>query len=308
MFSRESELMTGHLKGSDNPLFPERERSCSEVSRLSVISLTARSLVLGCWALTLTSGHAADDDRGTHLAQTKKIAEKFQVQSLRNEKKVVGKLGEKPLLKYNDSTRQLKESTLWLWTEQDVPCGLMAIEYYPDLPKGAPWLYEFVSLSDSKVTVTRGSDWNWNAKQAGLQRRPIPKAPAPATRPAQRLTQAKQLFLRFSAHESSPVDGRIELRPFANPLHRYSDEAAGLIDGTIFAFVNGTNPEVLLVLEAVRGGQDQPAQWRYSLAQMTGGEVAADLDAQEVWNQTEADPPAVRDSYVNGWLPKEDPQ
>ena len=308
MFSRESELMTGHLKSSDNPLFPERERSCSEVSRLSVISLTARSLVLGCWALTLTSGHAADDDRGTHLAQTKKIAEKFQVQSLRNEKKVVGKLGEKPLLKYNDSTRQLKESTLWLWTEQDVPCGLMAIEYYPDLPKGAPWLYEFVSLSDSKVTVTRGSDWNWNAKQAGLQRRPIPKAPAPAARPAQRLTQAKQLFLRFSAHESSPVDGRIELRPFANPLHRYSDEAAGLIDGTIFAFVNGTNPEVLLVLEAVRGGQDQPAQWRYSLAQMTGGEVAADLDAQEVWNQTEADPPAVRDSYVNGWLPKEDPQ
>ena len=308
MFSRESELMTGHLKSSDNPLFPERERSCSEVSRLPVISRTARSLVLGCWALTLTSGHAADDDRAAHLAQTKKIAEKFQVQSLRNEKKVAGKLGEKPLLKYNDSTRQLNESTLWLWTEQDVPCGLMAIEYYPDLPKGAPWLYEFVSLSDSKVIVTRGSDWNWNAKQAGLQRRPIPKAPAPAAKPAQRLTQAKQLFQRFSAHESSPVDGRIELRPLANPLYRYSSEAAGLIDGAIFAFVNGTNPEVLLVLEAVQGEQDQPAEWRYSLAQMTGGEVAADLDAQEVWNQTEADPPAVRDSYVNGWLPKEDPQ
>ena len=308
MFSKELELMTGHLKSSESLLFSKREQSCSAVTRWSAMSNTARLILLGYCALTLTAGHAADDDRATHLAQTKKIAEKFQVQSLRNEKKVVGKLGEKPLLKYNDSTRQLNESTLWLWTEQDVPCGLMAIEYYPDLPRGAPWLYEFVSLSDAKVIVTRGADWNWNAKQAGLQRRPLPKAPAPAARPAQRLTQAKQLFQRFSAHESSPVDGRIELRQLANPLYRYSNEGAGLIDGAIFAFVNGTNPEVLLVLEAVKGEQDQPAEWRYSLAQMTGGEVAADLDAQEVWNQTEADPPAVRDSYVNGWLPKEDPQ
>ncbi len=91
------------------------------------------------------------------------------------------------------------------------------------------------------------------------------------------------------------------LRQLASPLHRYADESAGIVDGAIFAFANGTNPEVLLVLEA-QAAKDSTLHWHYSLAQMTGGAVTVELDGKEVWQQTEADPPAVRDSYVNGWL------
>jgi hypothetical protein len=91
------------------------------------------------------------------------------------------------------------------------------------------------------------------------------------------------------------------LRQLASPLHRYADESAGIVDGAIFAFANGTNPEVLLVLEA-QAAKDSTLHWQYSLAQMTGGAVTVELDGKEVWQQTEADPPAVRDSYVNGWL------
>lgn len=290
----------------------ERNRPQCRIARSPAIvtwGWVATACVLSGWGfVALSEGVAADDDRVTHLMLMKRIAQKFQVESFRAEKKVSGKLGEKPLLKYNDATRQLSESTLWLWTEGDVPCGLMAIESYPDRPRGAPWLFEFVSLSDARLSMTRGTDWTWTAKREGLQRAAIPNAPVPAARPTQRLTQSKQILQRFSAHESSPVDGRIELRPLANPLYRYSNESAGLIDGALFAFVNGTNPEVLLVLEAIRGDGNTPASWRYSLAQMTGGEVAANLDEQEVWKQIDADPPAERDSYVNGWLPKEAPE
>ncbi len=75
-----------------------------------------------------------------------------------------------------------------------------------------------------------------------------------------------------------------------------------MIDGAVFAFANGTNPEVLLLLEAQRDPATKAATWIYGFAQMTGAEVYASLDDHEVWSQPNADPPASRDSYVNGWL------
>jgi hypothetical protein len=112
----------------------------------------------------------------------------------------------------------------------------------------------------------------------------------------------KAIFRRFTAHESAVAEGRIELRQLASPLVRYADEKDGVMDGAIFAFANGTNPEVLLVIEAHAAKKDSEPRWRYAFAQMTGGAVAVELDGKEVWQRTPAEPPAVRDSYVNAWL------
>ena len=133
-------------------------------------------------------------------------------------------------------------------------------------------------------------------------RRPIPDSAEPSDKPALRLTQARQIRQRFAAHEKEGTDGRIELRPLSNPLYRYRDEETGVLDGMVFAFANGTNPEVLLVLEARREAAASTAIWAYGLAQMTGAGVYVRLDDREVWHQREADPPAIRDSYVNDWL------
>ena len=56
----------------------------------------------------------------------------------------------------------------------------------------------------------------------------------------------------------------------------------------------------LLVLEArvVQG----KSVWQYALVQMTGEPVAVELDGKEAWKQEAAEPPAVRASYVNGWI------
>ena len=263
----------------------------------------ASCLILGLAAIAYGDSPPSETERSAHLERMKQIAERFHVQVPRDGKHVSGKMVEKPLLRYNDSTRRLSDSTLWLWTERELPCGLMAIEFYPKNPSGPQWLFEFVSLSDANLAIDRGNDWKWGAKQSGLEWRPISNATEPSAKPTLRLTQAKQLFQRFAAHENEGVNGHIELRPLANPLYRYSDEASGVIDGVIFAFVNGTNPEVLLVIEARHDGGAKVPSWCYSLAQMTGAKVSASIDDQEVWTQGEADPPAVRSSYVNGWLP-----
>lgn len=109
----------------------------------------------------------------------------------------------------------------------------------------------------------------------------------------------KQMVRRFAAHERTPVEGRIELRLLAQPIYRYE----GSTEGAIFSFANGTNPEVLLILEAARPAEQQVSQgWQFALAQITGAEVFAELDGEQIWECKEADPPAERDSYFNAWV------
>ncbi len=261
--------------------------------------------------VTLVVGVALSDEkadeayRAVQLNRMKSIAEKFEVEAALGAKPVAAKLLTNPLLKYNDSTRRNHESTLWLWTERELPCALMAVEFYPNSPRGPRWLFEIVSLSNSKIGVARGGDWKWQAKQPGVIRKPVPGDLTPAEKPALRLSQARQIRQRFAAHEKEGTDGRLELRPLTTPLYRYADEETGVIDGAIFAFANGTNPEVLLLLEAQRDAATKQAIWTYGFAQMTGAAVYASLDDRQVWSQKEADPPAIRDSYVNDWLKDE---
>jgi hypothetical protein len=105
---------------------------------------------------------------------------------------------------------------------------------------------------------------------------------------------------RFSAYEEAVIEGRIQLRPLTSPLYRYADVKNGIVDGAIFSFANGTNPEVFLLLEA--HDVDGAMTWLYGLAQMTGGAVTATLDGRDAWKCAAADPPAIRESYFNGWL------
>lgn len=259
-------------------------------------------------ALVMKVGTAVGDEpadeeyRAAQLNRMKSIASQFEMETSLDAKSAAAKLMPKPLLRYNDSTRRNHESSVWLWTERERPVAFMGVEFYPKQPRGTPWLFEIVSLSDSRIGVARGDGWKWQAKQPGVVRIPVPGDVTPAEQPALRLTQARQIRQRFTAREKEGTNGRIELRPLSTPLYRYADEQTGVIDGAVFAFANGTNPEVLLLLEARRDPAAKQATWTYGFAQMTGAEVSASLDDREVWNQKEADPPAIRDSYVNGWL------
>lgn len=263
-----------------------------------------------CAILNGTAGIALSDDatdaelRAAQLARMKAIAEKFQV-GVSQPSRPAAKLNEKPVLRYSDSTRRNGESTLWMWTERELPVALMGVEYYPKRQPGSRWLFEIASLSDARIGVARGDGWKWEARQAGLVRQAVPESPEPPETAALRLSQGRQIRQRFTAHETEGTDGRVELRPLSNPLYRYKDEMTGVVDGMIFAYANGTNPEVLLILEVVRNQAGGTVGWTYGFAQMTGAKVHVSLDAREVWTQKEADPPAIRESYVNGWLADE---
>jgi hypothetical protein len=68
------------------------------------------------------------------------------------------------------------------------------------------------------------------------------------------------------------------------PLYRFEDEKAGVLDGALFAFVVSNDPELFLLLEAVSDGKGGAAAWRFSLARMSSLPETVRLDDKEVWS------------------------
>ena len=94
----------------------------------------------------------------------------------------------------------------------------------------------------------------------------------------------KEISRRLEAHEFwDPNNSRFELRLLVQPVHRYHDESAKVLDGAVFVLAHGTNPEVLVQIEADTA--EQPARWRYSFARLGSAELHVLFDGKEIWTQ-----------------------
>ena len=67
---------------------------------------------------------------------------------------------------------------------------------------------------------------------------------------------------------------REELRLLPKPLYRYEPKAGPVIDGAVFAFVMGTDPESLLLIEAVKSGGKQSGSSRLPAARRASWKAA----------------------------------
>src|SRR5262245_45820266 len=187
-------------------------------------------------------------ERAARLAQVRRLRDAILVYLAPDREGTSARPTGEPVLRYTDNTRQTSDSTLWICGAAGRPAAIVAIEHYPENPEGKRWLCEVASLSNERISVEYGREIDWTANKPGLELAPLESAPVPAEQQTVRLSQIKQLQRRFTAHERANIEGRIELRSLAKPLHRYQDADAGIVDGAIVSFVNGTNPEVLLVL------------------------------------------------------------
>jgi hypothetical protein len=70
----------------------------------------------------------------------------------------------------------------------------------------------------------------------------------------------------------------------ATPLYRYRETSPEGSDGALFAFVQGTDPEVLLLVETAHDGT--APKWRYALASFTDLELHVRQKGSEVWSTT----------------------
>lgn len=216
-----------------------------------------------------------------------------------------------PIFHYSNPVRSADQhGALFVWTRNGRPEVIGSI--WSSVPAGADASlrgvsHEFHSLSTSGITshhaprvARRGPVPDWQTTDPGIEWQPVDGAAPPAAMPALRLIQMKRLAAEFTARiETSDVERRDTLRLVTQPLFRYAGEAAGLNDGALFAFVQATDPELLLLIEA-RSTRDGP-RWHYAAARFAHLPLSLSRRDQDVWSCEKGEPYVSGNPYFMYW-------
>lgn len=220
-------------------------------------------------------------ERAARLEAMRRRATSLTAKSRNSDDELVdAELVNPPLLTYNNHTNVEIDATLWAWGKPGRPIAIAAI-HEDRGPKNA-WSCEMVSLTDQAVSITARPGWEWAPTSSGIAWKSVPAAPAVGKTAVARAGQIKDIASRFSSTGYYRNGNILELRLMGRPLHRYADPDKGLVDGALLAFVEGTNPETLLLIEC-RSGEDKKPAWFYGLARMSGGRLVARLEETVVW-------------------------
>ncbi len=220
------------------------------------------------------------DDGAKRIEEMRRTVKAFQTVAIEGEKRIPVPLEREPLHHWTDPTRGTADGALWVWRTSGRPVAAITIEL--NLEKLSQWSFEFISLSTGLVESS-DDRLRWTPQKPGVVFQEVPGAPTPAAGEAARLRQIHDLAKRFSATEFWDVTSQhYPLRMLPHPIDRYHDAASGLIDGAIFIFANGTNPEALLLIEASRRGNGPP-KWSYAAAPLTTASPTLKLDRKDVW-------------------------
>lgn len=157
---------------------------------------------------------------------------------------------------------------------------------------------ELVALKGSKLVAKRDDtvvwqpkdEWKWHA---------ISGAAAPAATAPQRLVQIRTLAREFTVeildtrNLSKGEDQRPRLLP--KPLYRYDAEQAKTLDGALFAFVLGTDPELLFLLECDTA-KAHP-EWQFGAGRMNRYQIHLKRRGETVWQVTENKGNSLEEAY-----------
>lgn len=222
-------------------------------------------------------------ERSVRMEQMRELVGTVAVDAITEKGRTPAELVETPLMRYSDMSRGRLDGTLWVWGRTGRPAAIM--ELFTHVDGRGSWVHVIHSLSTGLVTAKIGGGLRWSPRQPGLELKPLPGPPAPASKKAARLRQIKELARRFSAHQFwDPNNQRSQLPLLPQPVHRYEDPEAGLLDGAVFVFVHGTDTEIVLLIELLRRGASPPA-WHYVLVRLGHAELHVSLDDREVWQQ-----------------------
>lgn len=187
-----------------------------------------------------------------------------------------------PVLRYSNAERDIGslDGATFLWLAGARP--IAAVSYSIRRLRSETYR-ECTSFSETPLVCREGETPLWSPKTGGLLAQRLADAPDPAAGKVQRLTQMRELARRFAAdcfHAQAETATSLRLLP--RPLYRFADDNADVIDGGLFAFVVSNDPELFLMLEAIRdtaGG----GHWQYSLARMSSQKLSVRLEEKEIW-------------------------
>jgi hypothetical protein len=226
-----------------------------------------------------------DDSRAKQRLEIMQVAvSSLEPESSEVKPKAALTFAAKPLLRYSDPTRDtyegagnvLLDAGVWRLGTEGRPTALVTLEIYQAPDASRVLGFEFLSLTETKFSLKHKTEKiRWDATGSALDMKELPDAPKPAATAAARLAQMRQLARRFVAKERFR-NQLIECRLLAQPIDRYQSAAEKIVDGAIFAYANGTNPELGVVFES------DGERWLYGIIRLTSAEASVTLDGRKV--------------------------
>ncbi|WP_436715254.1 hypothetical protein U8335_21865 [Roseiconus lacunae] len=175
---------------------------------------------------------------------------------------------------------------VYLWTDNGRPQVIGSIyQWYSPMTHGS---HEFHSLCAEAIEGQRQGRTVMRSQDPGLSWQQVPEQPEVAETKPRRTRQLSSIARRFQITKTDRESVTRQLRLLAQPIYRYGDQDSDIVDGAIYTFVQGTDPEVFLLIESKKlNGKDR---WHYAFARMNSVKFVAeyrdrDGEYRDVWTK-----------------------
>ena len=212
-----------------------------------------------------------------------------------------------PVLRWTNPAagRVYGNTYVWLQNGRPAAAGCLFRNFHPyDSFNG-----ELVALSGTKLVATRDDKVMWHPRDE-WKWHPLPGAAAPAATPTQRLVQLKGLAGEFAVElldtRNVPRGEDQTPRLLPRPLYRYDAGQARALDGALFAFVLGTDPELLLLIETDTAAAKP--EWRFGVGRMNRDTIRLKRKGETVWEAASFREHKPEDPYYFFGLPRKEPK
>ena len=193
------------------------------------------------------------------------------------------------LLRWSNTIDNLAYGDTFVWTDRG--CAKAIISIFALGPPRNSVAAECQSLTDVPFEMHRDGTVVWRPRAAGVSFQPVDDVPPPAVAATSRLVQMRAIARRFRADfaKYQSPDDYTQLRLLPKPLYRYDSQDEAIIDGAVFAFVDATDPELLLVIEARR--EDDQVSWVYAPARSRHDHIRLYSKDKMIWEAPRLAPP-----------------
>jgi hypothetical protein len=261
--------------------------------------------LIGLLLFALRPVAAADDPAPADLQRERKQRLEFMKGKLAEfaieldkEPPVPMALADEPALRWTNPVRNVEvDGATFFWSKGGRPAAIATMSIRAE----GKVFREIALLGDEPLVARRRERIVWTPKKNGVSFGPLANAPAPARSISLRLAQMRTQARRFKA---GLIKGnRVEARLLSQPLLRYADSENGLVDGAVFAFAEGTDPEILVLLEDRKDQEHPDGRWFFSVARMTSPPAEVELDEKVIWSAPGywTNPKSRDDSYVEAF-------
>lgn len=187
-----------------------------------------------------------------------------------------------PCLRWSNPINDIRDGALAVFTfDGGRPAAVGT--FFHNGPKS--WCSEFSIIASDNVRVMRSGRLLWRPSEYVCKFADVPDSPVPAAKAPLRLVQMRKIAADFSAVVhfgfTEPEITPHNLRLLTQPVYRYS-ETEQILDGGLFIFAIGTDPDVNLLIEAHQ--DERGARYRYALAPLTIFQLEVRYKDLAVWS------------------------